>query len=142
MEIDYLRLGKHTLPEHLVLTGKRKVAIGFLQTDGGSFTSRIKNWNELVIGDPSIHYQLWRDVRSSEIKGKVGREEIEKLNYSKHGAFLSMAEQKRLDFELIYRLIIDIQNRDLEITLEEALQDTMLEVDLKESWLIQLLQTL
>ena len=142
LEIDYLRLGKRTLPEHLVLIGKRKVAIGFLQTDGGSFTSRIKNWNELVVSDRSIYYQLWRDVRLPEIKGKVGREEVEKLNYSKHGKFLSMAEQERLDFELIYCLIIDIQNRDLEITLEEALQGAMIDVDLKESWLIQLIQTL
>jgi hypothetical protein len=142
LEIDYLRLGKRTLPEHLVLIGKRKVAIGFLQIDGTSFTSRIKNWNELVVSDRSTHYQLWRDVRLPEIKGKVGRDEIEKLNYSKHGAFLSMAEPERLDFELIYCLIIDIQNRDLEITLEEALQDVMINVDLKESWLVQLLQTL
>ncbi len=142
LEIDYLRLGKRTLPEHLVLIGKRKVAIGFLQVDGGSFTSRIKNWNELVVSDRSIHYQLWRDVRLPEIRGKVGRDEIEKLNYSKHGAFLSMAEEERLDFELLYCLIIDIQNRDLEITLEEALQDAMINVDLKESWLVQLLQTL
>ena len=142
LEIDYLRLGKRTLPEHLVLIGKRKVAIGFLQIDGTSFTSRIKNWNELVISDRSTHYQLWRDVRLPEIKGKVGRDEIEKLNYSKHGAFLSMAEEERLDFELIYCLIIDIQNRDLEITLEEALQGAMINVDLEESWLVQLLKTL
>ena len=142
LEIDYLQLGKRTLPEHLVLIGKRKVAIGFLQTDGGSFTSRIKNWNELVISDRSTHYQLWRDIRLPEIRGKVGRKEIEKLNYSKQGTFLSMAEEERLDFELIYRLIIDIQNRDLEITLEEALQGVMINPDLQESWLVQLLQTL
>ena len=53
-----------------------------------------------------------------------------------------MAEEERLDFELLYCLIIDIQNRDLEITLEEALQDAMINIDLKESWLVQLLQTL
>ena len=53
-----------------------------------------------------------------------------------------MAEEERLDFELIYRLIIDIQNRDLEITLEEALQGVMINPDLQESWLVQLLQTL
>ena len=142
LEIDYLRLGKRTLPEHLFLIGKRKIAIGFLQIDGTSFTSRIKNWNELVVSDRSIHYQLWRDVRLPEITGKVGRDEIEKLNYSKHGTFLSMAEKERLDFELIYCLIIDIQNCDLEITLEEALQGVMINVDLKESWLVQMFLTL
>lgn len=116
------------------------MAIGFLQIDGGAFTSRLKNWNELVVTDRTIHYQLWRDGRLSEIRGKVGREEVEKLNYSHHGAFLIMDEEQRLDFELIYRLIIDVQNRDLEIDLPAALQ-TVTE-KLSDSWLCQLFQTL
>ncbi|MCU0525259.1 MAG: exonuclease domain-containing protein [Elainella sp. Prado103] len=138
--IDYLRLGKRTLPEHLMLVGRRKVAIGFLQIDGGAFTSRLKNWNELVVTDRTIHYQLWRDGRLSEIRGKVGRDEVEKLNYSHHGAFLIMDEEQRLDFELIYRLIVDVQNRDLEIDLPAALQ-TITE-KLSDSWLCQLFQAL
>lgn len=140
LEIDYLRLGKRILPAHLVLIGRRKVAIGFLQIDGGAFTSRLKNWNELVVSDRSMHYQLWRDSRLPEVTGKVARSEIEKLNYSDQGVFLTMDEEQRLDFEVIYRLIVDIQNRDLAIDLETALRTIL--VELSESWLGQLLQTL
>ncbi len=138
LEIDYLRLGKRVLPEHLELIGTRKVAIGFLQTDGSGFTSRIKNWNELLITDRSIQYQLWRDIRVPEISGKVGRGEIEKLNHTPNGSFITMEEKKRIDFELIYRLIIDIQNRDLEMSLEDAIQ--CIQVELKDCWVCQLFQ--
>ena len=140
LEIDYLRLGKRVLPEHLVLIGKRKVAIGFLQTDGSGFTSRIKNWNELLVTDRSIQYQLWRDMRLPEITGKVGRGEIEKLNHTQSGNFLTMDNEQRLDFELIYRLIIDIQNCDLEISLEDAIQ--CIQVELKDCWTCKLFQTI
>lgn len=140
IEIDYLRLGKRVLPEHLILIGQKSMAIGFLQVDGNAFTHRIKNWNETVVTDRSMHYQLWRDCRQPEITGKVGREEIEKLNYCNHGQFMTLGEEERLDFELIYQLIIDIQNRDLDLTLEDALRQ--ITIDLKESWLIQLIQSL
>jgi DNA polymerase III epsilon subunit-like protein len=140
-EIDYLQFGKRRLPENLMLqSSKRTVAVGFLQLDGSAFTSRIKNWNELVISYDRIHFQLWRDVRQAEISGKVGREEIEKLNHSSNGVFLLMEQEQRLDFELLYRLIVDIQNRDLEIDLAPALQTTLAEF--KNSWICQLLDLL
>ncbi len=140
LEIDYLRLGKRVLPEHLVLIGKQKVAIGFLQTDGSGFTSRIKNWNELLITDRSIQYQLWRDMKFPAIAGKVGREEIEKLNYTQNGCFITMDEDQRIDFELIYRLIIDIQNYDIDVSVEDAIQ--CIQVELKDCWICQLFQTI
>ena len=140
LEIDYLRLGKRVLPEHLVLIGKRKVAIGFLQTDGSGFTSRIKNWNELLITDRSIQYQLWRDMTFPEVKGGVGRREIEKLNYTQNGRFITMEEEQRIDFELIYRLIIQIQNRDLEVSLDDAIQ--CIQAELKDCWVCKLFQTI
>jgi hypothetical protein len=140
-EIDYLQFGKRKLPEHLVLQSTRRiVAVGFLHIDGGAFTSRIKNWNELVISYDRTHFQLWRDVRQAEISGKVGREEIEKLNHSSNGVFLLMEQEQRLDFELLYRLIVDIQNRDLDIELATALESTLTE--LKDSWICQLLELL
>jgi hypothetical protein len=135
-DIFCLQLGKRKLPEHLLLCGKQKIVIGFLQVDGNSFTSRIKNWNELVINDQSIQHQLWRDTRLPDITGKVGKEEIMKLNYSKNGQFLMMNKGQRLDFEIIYQLIIDIQNRDLEIELQDAIE--IVKVELKNSWICKI----
>ena len=138
-EIDYLSLGGRKLPEHLVLKGRRAVAVGFLNVEGNSFTSRLKNWNELVVSDRSIYHQLWRDVRSYPIAGKVGREEIEKLDYAENGSFCELDQEQRIDFELIYRLITDVQNRDLDIAIEDAMRSV--KRNFSESWIVQLLES-
>jgi hypothetical protein len=83
IEIDQLRLGKSKLPEHLLIkTPQQNYAIGFLNVGGTTFTSRIKNFNQLVITYPDIRFCLLRDQRESfinGINGKVGRDKIEKL---------------------------------------------------------------
>jgi hypothetical protein len=94
----------------------------------------------MLVSQPDVSFQLWRDVRLPEITGKVGREEIAKLNHAPTGQFTLMDEDQRLDFELIYRLIVDIQNRDLESDLPTALQ--IVQRDLAASWICQLLRTL
>lgn len=56
-----------------------------------------------------------------------------------------MAEEERLDFELMYCLmIIDIKNGDLELSLPEAMRRVSYDVNLslQASWVVQLIQTL
>jgi DNA polymerase III epsilon subunit-like protein len=140
LESDRLRLGKRTLPEHLVIIkNSYSYVIGFLQSDGSSFTSRIKNFNELVINYRDFKFQVWRDARQSDITGKVGKEEIEKLNNTSNGQFLIMEESDRINFELLYKLITDIQNKDLEIDLESALKIVLL--ILQNFWLFNTLNS-
>ncbi|TGO03255.1 hypothetical protein PN36_09840 [Candidatus Thiomargarita nelsonii] len=80
-ETDCLRLGKRKLPEHLLIkTQKHSFVIAFLQVSGSNFTSRLKNFNQLVVNHKDIRFGLFRDVRETTISGKVGKEEIEKLN--------------------------------------------------------------
>ncbi|MEW6491424.1 MAG: exonuclease domain-containing protein [Cyanobacteriota bacterium] len=135
-EIDYLLLGKKKLPEHLVIRNQSKsFFIGFLQVDGGAFTSRIKNCNELVKNNKDIRFIINRDCRNAEIKGEVGKQEIEKLNHTPNGSFMIMDKDDRINFELIYKLVTDIQNRDEEFELKKALQVLMSE--LKDYWLIK-----
>lgn len=50
-----------------------------------------------------------------------------------------MEERDRIDFELLYQLIIDVQNRDLEVDLHAVLEVIM--VNVPDHWLIQLFQT-
>lgn len=138
LESDRLRLGKRNLPEHLVINqGDRNHVIAFLQADGGSFTSRIKNFNELVINYKDFKFQLWRDIRKSDITGKVAKEEIEKLNNTPNGQFLFLEESDRVTFELVYKLITDIQNKDLEIDIDRALQIVLSEI---QFWLFNILK--
>ena len=136
--IDCLRLGKKKIPENCVIQySNQSIAVAFLQLDGSTFTSRIKNFNELVINHREINFQLWRDARKNNITGKVGKDEIEMLNNSHHGRFLIMEKGDRIEFELIYKLITDVHNRDLEIELDEVLSSII--SLFKDSWIIKIL---
>jgi hypothetical protein len=122
--ITELRLGKHVLPAHLVISNENQsYAIGFLQAGANAFVAKIRNWNELVIRYKETTFELFRDQRQPEIKGTVSQEEIQKLKNSINGNFSIMDKNNRISFELIYQLITDIQNRDVEFEIEEALRD-------------------
>jgi len=137
IETDYLRLGKKKLPAHLLIkTQKQSFVVGFLHQGGSTFTSRLKNFNQLVITYKEIRFGLFRDVRESDITGKVGINEIEKLNNAPNGKFIYMEPEDRVSFELIYKLIVDIQNYDLEIDLQKAL--SILETLKSDYWLLKI----
>jgi len=136
--IDYLHLGRKKIPPNCVIQyAQQSFAIAFLELDGSTFTNRIKNFNELVINHREINFQLWRDARKNNITGKVGKDEIEKLNNSHHGRFLIMEKGDRIEFELIYKLITDVHNRDLEIELDEVLSSII--SLFKDCWIIKIL---
>jgi len=137
IELDHLRLGKRVLPEHILINAAQPFVIGFLQVSPSSVPSRIKNFNELVVHYKNIRFGLFRDMRQPEITGKVGSEEIEKLKNSLNGKFIIMDKEGRLTFELIYKLITEIANKDVDFDLKLAL--LALETYFKKSWLIQLL---
>ncbi|NCO75971.1 MAG: 3'-5' exonuclease [Cyanobacteria bacterium] len=122
IQIDQLRLGKKSLPNHLlIIKNNLQYTFAFLQIGGAGFTARMKNFNQLVSSHNHIKFTLLRDEREGFITGKVGKEEIEKLNYTKNGEFLMMDKQNRVIFELIYKLIIDIQEGDLDVQLNHAI---------------------
>ena len=136
--IDYLHLGRKKIPPNCVIQyADQSFAIAFLELDGSTFTNRIKNFNELVINHREINFQLWRDTRKNNITGKVGKDEIEKLNNSRHGNFLIREKSDRIEFELIYKLITDVHNRDLEIELDEVLSSIILLF--KDCWILKIL---
>ncbi|ACK68561.1 Exonuclease RNase T and DNA polymerase III [Gloeothece citriformis PCC 7424] len=140
-EIEQLNLGKRKIPEHLVINKSNpSICIGFLQVDGVAFTARISNFNELVNSNKNIKFILWRDVKKPSINGKVGKEQIAILNNFVNGEFRLMEKEDRINFELIYQLIMDIENKDFEVSLEEALKTV--QEEMSHSWIIQLLTSI
>lgn len=135
---DFLSLGRKRLPEHILIrTAKASTVIAFLHRDGSQFTNYIKNFNQLVSLEKRRQFHLWRDRRQKAITGKVGREEIEKLNNSANGQFQFMEERERVDFELLYLLITAIYNQDIELEIGQAWSIACGE--LRHNWLVQLL---
>jgi Cdc6-like AAA superfamily ATPase len=115
-------LGKKVLPEHIVIErGNQYHVIAFLEISGTPFTSRISNFNELVINNSQSQFYLIRDERQPGITAKVGKERMQQLENSANGNFVLFNKEDRILFDLIYDLIISIHNKDLEIDLESAL---------------------
>ncbi|MBE9221094.1 exonuclease [Cyanobacterium stanieri LEGE 03274] len=140
IEINQLRLGNKKLPEHLSISDNDELVVGFLHVGGSSFTTRLRNFNELIISNPKSYFLLFRDKQEPPIKGRVGKMEIEKINNTKNGKFIILDEITRVNFELVYQLIIQIQEKDLELDLEKSLmllpeileEDSLITVFLKK----------
>ncbi|ALB41306.1 MULTISPECIES: exonuclease domain-containing protein [unclassified Anabaena] len=121
-KLSQYRLGKKVLPEHIVIEkGNQYHVIAFLEISGTPFTSRISNFNELVINNSQSQFYLIRDERQPGITAKVGKERIKQLENSANGNFMLFNKEDRILFDLIYDLIISIHNKDLDIDLESAL---------------------
>ncbi|MFN3360920.1 MAG: AAA family ATPase [Pseudanabaenaceae cyanobacterium] len=141
-QISVLPVPRLKLPEHILLQWEKKekeYAIGFIYGNVNDFTNRIKNWNQLLPEFPQTQFILIRDAREPQIRhtAKVGRAEITKLNQSNQGRFMVMDRQDRIRFDLCYELIVAVQNRDLEVPLEKAI-DALLRY-IPSYWLLQIL---
>jgi len=129
IDLDVLNLARKKLPDHLLCTVKnKKTCVGFCNVDGNAFTARIQNWNQLVINNSDIQFKLYRDGRQNTINGKVGKQEIEKLNHSKNGSFTILEKSERIAFDLISELVTDINNRDLEVDISKGLNTLKMEL--------------
>ncbi len=124
IKLTLYRLGKRVLPEHIVIeTDHQNYVMGFLQiAPNTSFTSRIGNFNELVCLHPQDRFGLFRDERLAEIKGNVAKERVNQLRNAPNGKFVLFSKEDRIHLEMTYKLIIDIQNRDLDVELNSALK--------------------
>ena len=143
--LDNLRLGRRRLPEHVIIQSKqqggghavpKRAAVAFLHTDAYSFAPRIKNFNEMVVRYRDIDFALFRDVREPEIRSKVSKGEIEKLNKTENGRFIPLDRSQRIHFELVYQIVSDIQNRDLHAEPDQVMP-LLVDIIGKEFWLFR-----
>ncbi|MDZ7702860.1 MAG: hypothetical protein U5L04_00055 [Trueperaceae bacterium] len=134
LHLDNVRLGKSKVPPNLLVKHQNAHVIGFSSADPKSFASRIKNFNTLVVHHPDIHFTLLRDEREKPIQGKVSVEEIDKLNNADNGEFRLFDKTDRINFELAYGLIVGVQNRDIDASVEDVL--AALERNLGDWWLL------
>jgi DNA polymerase III epsilon subunit-like protein len=143
LETDVLPI-KKVFPPHRLISKKnlnQTICIGFLSSYKGSqFTSRMQNFNRLVATQEQIRFMLWRDIRSDAIKEKtIGSKEIDKLNQTKNGEFVTFTRTDRITFELLYKFVSDVYNQDLDIDLETEFQSaiTIVREYFQDYWLMQ-----
>jgi hypothetical protein len=139
LSFDILRLGKRVIPEHLVIqTQTHSFVVGFLHLGGSPFFHRMKNWNELLISKPNFQFILCRDQTDYPISGQKSQFELERFQHSRNGKLMVWNQDYRVLFELFYQMIVDIQNYDLEVKLEEAMDFILSEY--QDYWLFQNIQ--
>lgn len=141
MKIDQLSFGKLKIPEHLrIKTDKQTYVLAFLHCSGNSFTARIKNFNSLVLDHKKMRFRLMRDALEPPIRGKMGLQEIQKLDAVNNGEYVIMERSDRIYFECIHQTIIDLENREFDgdITIEEIVD--FLSIKLPDYWLINSLK--
>ncbi len=117
-------LGRKKLPEHIMIkdVDNKDIFIGFLHIDGKSFSARIKNFNSVVWEHPNTTFYIFRDKRAPEIHSKKSLNEIKWLNSSENGSLKILTKKDRIRFEVIYKIITDIQNRELDMKLESVIK--------------------
>ena len=92
-----------------------------------------------MINNKNINFLLLRDYREDKISGKAGKDEIAKLNHTKNGKFMIMDAKNRINFELLYSLVVGIENKDLDVPLKDLI--SVVTEELKDYWLIKILTT-
>ena len=123
LKLDFLTLDrKKKIPDHLVIeTSTQGYAIGFLYYGGNAFFSRMTNWNELATKNSHLKFYLYRDARGYQVSGEKSLAELEKFKNLENAEYIVLTKDERIIFELVYQIIVDIQNQDLEVELDEAL---------------------
>jgi hypothetical protein len=120
IEIDFIKMRK-ILPEHIEIKIENlDYIVGFLYSNGNSFVSRIKNFNEMVLYNKGKHFRLFRDYRESKITGKKSKEEIAKLDNTNNGKFIIMDKEDKIIYDTIYQFVSDISNKETEIKLKDG----------------------
>jgi len=125
IQIDFIKI-KRVFPEHIKIINEKFIyVVGFLNLDGNTFISRIKNFNSEVIKDKKTQFRLFRDQSSNRIRSKKSIEEIEKLKNSPNGNFLIMQKEERVIFETFYEIITAYENKDINFKLTDIMETLM-----------------
>ncbi|NEP84165.1 MAG: exonuclease, partial [Okeania sp. SIO3B3] len=123
LEIEVLSLGKRVTPEHLVIKiEQHQCVIAFLHEGGSKFCARMRNYNELMSYHPSLQFKLCRDETDYPITGRKSRQQLDNFKSLPRGDLIILNSEQRILFELIYQTIVDIQNLDLEASVDEIIK--------------------
>ena len=119
IEIDFFKL-RRVLPEHIIVKKDNlSYAIGFLNLNGVSFSSRIKNYTNLMLSYPNIYFRIFRDDRENRLS-KTLRELITKFNQK--GKFIFLKQDEKVIFETLYQVVEDYNNKDTNYNINELME--------------------
>ena len=120
LELDFFKMRK-VLPEHIIVKkGNLVYCIGFLNLNGISFSSRMKNITALLVDNQNILFRIFRDEREKKLS-KNSQELVKKFNQK--GKFIFINEENQIIFETLHQIIQDYINKDINFELEEIMSN-------------------
>lgn len=143
LEISALRRGRSVVPDNLVVRDQQgERCLAFLHiSNGTSICARLTNFNQLVLSHPKITFILMRDRTVGDIRSPKASQALEAFRNGTgdgrrrtHYQVLSL--EQRVDLELVHQLVSDINNRDLEIPMPDALN--LLVQQEPQNWIVKL----
>ena len=123
LPMSTLRLNKRKLPDHLYFPTQKRV-VAFIQVAASSMHGQLTNFNQLVISHPELQFLLLRDARlpPPSRTATATQSALAALKNSENGCYALLTKDDRIHLELMHKMITDIQNRDLEIDLTQAVR--------------------
>ncbi|WP_334191167.1 AAA family ATPase (plasmid) [Synechococcus elongatus PCC 11801] len=143
LEISTLRLGRRVVPDNLVIRdqyGERCLAFLHL-SNGNSILARLTNLNQMVLSHPKTTFILMRDRTVGNIRSPKASQTLEAFcngtgDGRKRTHYQVLSLEQRVDLELVHQLVSDINNRDLEIPMPDALN--LLVQQEPQNWIVKL----
>lgn len=118
-----LKAGSKKIPDNVLIKGqKATIAVGFLHMGGTSLTSRLKNLLELCENNQDTDFYILRESSAPRISAKLASQILEKLNTLHNFKLIYIQPKERLNFDLIYEMIIAIHNKDIDHNPASALK--------------------
>jgi len=116
LETDFFKIKKRALPPHLnIIKGGYKYSIGFLNVNGNSFSSRLKNYTALMLNFPDYKFYLLREDKKVSIRGK---EFVKQFNQK--GTFIFVEREDKIIFETFHQIVEEYNNKDLDFELKDV----------------------
>jgi len=123
LPMSTLKLNRRRLPDHLYFPTQKRV-VAFIQVAASSMHGQLTNFNQLVISHPELQFLLLRDARlpPPSRTATATQSALAALKNSENGCYALLTKDDRIHLELMHKMITDIQNRDLEIDLTQAVR--------------------
>lgn len=143
LEISALRLGRCVVPDNLVIRDRQgERCLAFLHVSNGtSIWARLSNFNQIVLSNPKTTFILMRDRTVGDIRSPKASEALAAFcngtgDGRKRTHYQVLTLEQRVDLELAHQLVSDINNRDLEIPMPDALN--LLVQQEPQNWIVRL----
>jgi hypothetical protein len=144
LEVETLRFGKKRPPDNVLIKSPEvRRCVAFLHVaNGTAVNARLVNLNQLVLLHRGVEFYLMRDGTAPPIQSKAASEALRVFRNGCGDGTLRTFEapldqERRIAFEFVHQLVVDLVNRELDIPLPAGL--ALLAGTDPDNWVVRML---